>query len=113
MERKFLLSDNLIAVDFNGTTIFEGTCRGRTAAIKHIPLEHRDNATTETEAYQNFDITGNIVRCLDDHVDDQYHYIVLERANCNLLQLIQACKSNKCSHDNQNYRSFLTTAQEF
>jgi hypothetical protein len=50
MERKFLLSDNLIAVDFNGTTIFEGTCRGRTAVIKRIPLEHRDKATTETKA---------------------------------------------------------------
>jgi hypothetical protein len=50
-------------------------------------------ATSEIEAYGQFDEMSKILHYLDYTEDEEYYNIVLEQSKCNLYELIQACKN--------------------
>lgn len=97
---------NKIASGRNGIKVCEGTsstgikvCEGtwitRKVAVKCIPLIHKEKAVHEIQAYKQYDSGPNILRCHDETEDEDFCYVMLQEANCNLYELIQSFKKDK------------------
>lgn len=97
---------NKIASGRNGIKVCEGTsstgikvCEGtwitRKVAVKCIPLIHKEKAVHEIQAYKQYDSGPNILRCHDETEDQDFCYVMLREANCNLYELIQSFKKDK------------------
>ncbi|CAJ2656201.1 unnamed protein product [Trifolium pratense] len=92
--------------------VFEATWNSLEAAVKIVPIQS-EKANIEIKAYQHLNDVPRVVRCFDHLKDENHHYIFLQRAKCNLRELINACKKKGVfDHQNENCRDFLKKASK-
>ncbi|CAJ2630827.1 unnamed protein product [Trifolium pratense] len=111
-KKRLEMTEKLIVIGSHGTKVYEGRWQTRDAAIKRIPCHQTEKASNEINAYIQHDKMPFILRCLYHERDNDYYNLVLERANCNLLELILACRSKNCicGHNNKKCKDFLEMA---
>ncbi|CAN0829646.1 Serine/threonine-protein kinase/endoribonuclease IRE1a [Linum grandiflorum] len=82
------VSNKEIAKGSNGTIVLEGTCDGRSVAVKRLVQTHHDVAVKEIKNLIASDQHRNIVRWYGVEHDQDFIYLALEQCSCNLSDFI-------------------------
>ncbi|XP_057419159.1 serine/threonine-protein kinase/endoribonuclease IRE1-like [Lotus japonicus] len=85
------ISEDQLGLGSNDTVIYGGTYgyAKRPVAVKKIINDHHKEAIDEMEILMKSDSHENIIRFFDIKVDNDFHYIILEKCDCNLGELIR------------------------
>jgi serine/threonine-protein kinase/endoribonuclease IRE1 len=92
---KLVVTNKEIAKGSNGTIVLEGTCDGRSVAVKRLVQTHHDVALKEIQNLIASDHHPNIIRWYGVEYDQDFVYLALERCACNLHDFILSCATSR------------------
>lgn len=87
--KHLVVSNKVLGYGSSGTVVFEGKFQGRPVAVKRMLLDFCDLAEREIELLTESDNHGNIIRYYCSETTEKFLYIVLERCNASLQDIIE------------------------